>query len=212
MTVRKKSPAAAKKRTAKKKVAKKTPARKTKPRVEKKTAKKRASKKTPAKKPTPKAAPKKSLIKQGVELLTAIHTGKVGRPTKYSAALPAKIPAMFENGESIAEVCSQLGISHETFNVWRKEKPEFSEAVKLGIQISEAWWSRLGRLGAVGVVDIQPTTWIFNMKNRFDWKDKTETEHSGAIAGNLVIGEIDNPADWEEAAKRQQEIMKGGAE
>ena len=83
-------------------------------------------------------------------------------------------PAMYENGESNLEVAVELGMCKDTFYELKKEYPEFSDAVKKGLVRSEAWWSKLGRFGAAGKADIQPTTWIFNMKNRFNWRDKTE--------------------------------------
>jgi len=85
-----------------------------------------------------------------------------------------QIPDMFSNGESLVEVAVALGMCKDTFHELRKEYPEFSVAVKKGIEKSEAWWSKLGRGGAAGAMKINPATWIFNMKNRFKWTDRVE--------------------------------------
>ena len=106
---------------------------------------------------------------------------KVGRPTKYNPKICDRLPSMFENGESVAEVCKELGISKQTFYRWEEEHTEFSDAKKEGIGRSEAWWNRLGREGASGEHAINPTVWIFNMKNRFGWRDKQDIEHSGGV-------------------------------
>ena len=99
-----------------------------------------------------------------------------GRPKEYTEEVALEIaerlPGMFEQGESVAEVCAELGMCKETFYRLAAEHPEFSNAYKKGLQLSEAWWTKLGRAGAAGKVDIQPTTWIFNMKNRFKWTDR----------------------------------------
>ena len=33
--------------------------------------------------------------------------------------------------------------------------------------------------GAAGKVAVNPATWIFNMKNRFNWRDKPDPERVG---------------------------------
>lgn len=106
---------------------------------------------------------------------------------KYKPEIAENLPDMFKNGEDVAEVATKLGISRQTFYQWLDMFPEFAEAYALGKQHSEAWWSRLGRAGAAGQVQIQPTVWIFNMKNKFGWKDKIETSEE-ITAGELQSG------------------------
>lgn len=101
---------------------------------------------------------------------------KGGRPTKYNPDIITDIPEMFRNGESIEEVCrDKLHISKQTCYDWIKKYPEFSDAIKEGVGISEAWWHTLGRAGAAGKAPINATVWIFNMKNRFGWRDQTDS-------------------------------------
>ncbi len=132
-----------------------------------------------------------------------------GRPTKYSKELCKRLPGLFDGGQSVAEVCVELDISKDTFYKWVKRYPRFADAYQKGLQRSEAWWSRLGRVGSAGEVKIQPATWIFNMKNRFGWKDRVEQEHSGEVKGGLVIPMVMDEAEWDAAARKQQALMKG---
>ena len=104
---------------------------------------------------------------------------------KYKPEYVDSLPMMFANGESVAEVCVELNISRQAFYDWSDKYPDFKEAYNEGKMRSEAWWSKLGRAGAAGKVDINPTTWIFNMKNRFSWKDKVETQITGADGGAI---------------------------
>ena len=101
---------------------------------------------------------------------------------KYKPEYADQLPMMFANGESVAEVCLQLGITRRAFYDWVEKYPEFSEAYSEGKLYSESWWNKLGRAGAAGKVDIQPTVWIFNMKNRFGWVDRIEqkTDHTSS--------------------------------
>lgn len=96
---------------------------------------------------------------------------------KYDPAFVERLPGMFANGESVAEVAAALGVSRRAFYDWVEQYPEFKTAYEDGKQLSEAWWTKLGRAGAAGKVDIQPTVWIFNMKNRFEWRDKVEQDN-----------------------------------
>jgi hypothetical protein len=109
--------------------------------------------------------------------------GKKGRPTKYSPKLCELLPAMFANGESVVEVCAELGIHKDTFFQWVKEYPDFSDSYKKGQELSEAWWTKVGRMGSLGKAKIQPATWIFNMKNRFKWTDRQDMN----VTGNMDI-------------------------
>lgn len=82
----------------------------------------------------------------------------------------------------IAEMAAEIGISRETFNVWRKDRKDFSDAVKEAVALSQAWWEKQGRMATFGAIDgFNATSYIFQMKNRFrdDWRDKHDLEHSG---------------------------------
>jgi len=128
-----------------------------------------------------------------------------GRPTKYKKEFAEKLPDMFKGGESVAEVCAELGIWKETFYEWIKLYPEFSNSYKKGLQLSEAWWTKLGRAGSCGKATIQPTTWIFNMKNRFGWADKQEI----GLNGNMGIT-IDSLTPEENEARIKELIQELG--
>lgn len=101
------------------------------------------------------------------------------RPTKYRADFPDRALGIMRNGASLAEVASDLGVSFETLNMWRKDgkHKKLAQALDAGTTLAQVWWEKLGRAGAAGKVDVQPALWIFTMKNRFDWTDKKEVTH-----------------------------------
>jgi hypothetical protein len=87
------------------------------------------------------------------------------------------------DGASAVELRCEVGrISVDLWDRWIREDPQYSETVKECKALCEMWWEKQGRKMAAGTADGNATVWIFNMKNRFGWKDKTETEHSGTIA------------------------------
>lgn len=105
----------------------------------------------------------------------------VGRPTSYdSGVMLPKIEPLMREGASLVELVVELGISRETLNQWMDPdgkyfKPEFSDTVKSGIALSAAWWERKGRKNLENK-EFSYVGWYMNMKNRFGWKDRIESE------------------------------------
>ncbi len=120
--------------------------------------------------------------------------GKGGPPKKITKALgdelSIKLACMYKNGESNEEVVRKLGICKESFYKLVKLSPKFANSKKKGEALSQAWWNKLGREGSNGKRDINAAVWIFNMKNRFGWRDKVDVEAK-------VGGDKKNPLKWE---------------
>ncbi len=87
-------------------------------------------------------------------------------------------------GKTLAEMADTLDVDRSTIEEWRKAYPEFSRAVKAGLEKAQAWWEAKGRDATFGGVEgFNATSYIFQMKNRFrdEWNDTTKTEHSGSL-------------------------------
>lgn len=111
-----------------------------------------------------------------------------GRPTKYDPAFCETVIAAGDDGATLAEMAELLDIDRSTLNDWREKYPEFSRAIKRGLQKAQVWWERNGKLATFGGVEgFNATSYIFQMKNRFpdDWRDKQEREHSGPNGGPI---------------------------
>ena len=116
-----------------------------------------------------------------------------GRPKKGLDVLPAdweqSVLDMYKEGCADVEIMAYLSISRDLFYRWLDEEPQFSDAIKRGRTLSESWWTRHGRKMATGEAEGNPTTWIFNMKNRFKWTDKVEqsvTSPDGSLAPTKI--------------------------
>ena len=127
----------------------------------------------------------------------------MGRPTEYKEEYCSTVIELMSEGASKAEVCLNLQCTFQTFLNWQSKNPDFLEAVKTGLHLSQGKWEEMGRKAAFGKVDnFNATAWIFNMKNRFGknddfnekWSDKQEVEHSGEVTTfNMDYGK--KPAD-----------------
>ena len=105
--------------------------------------------------------------------------------TKYFPELGKKVIKLMKAGMSINEVALELDIGKKTFQTWVKKYPEFADAVEEGKWFSEGWWAKMGRLGAIGSIKINPKVWDVNMHNRFGWKNHRTFEHTGPNGGPI---------------------------
>lgn len=122
-----------------------------------------------------------------------------GRPTKYEERMCDTVLELMREGASISEVCLDLNICRDTFYRWIQENQDFSDTVKSGLELSKGWWEKRGRMGTVGLEEINPTLWFMNMKNRFGhekpaeniiWRDKQDYNHQsedGSMAPKSAI-------------------------
>ena len=113
-----------------------------------------------------------------------------GRPSKYDPAMCERIIELGKTGASQCEMAAELGIHWTTFEDWRDNRPDFSEAVKQSVKLSQAWWEKNGRIATFGGCEgFNATSYIFQMKNRFadDWRDKQEREMSGTTTTVIQV-------------------------
>lgn len=120
----------------------------------------------------------------------------MARPTKYDPAMCEQVVELMRVGASKTEVCAELDICFDTLIAWQEAHSEFSEAVKRGVQLCQAWWEREGRT-ALRDKDFSYTGWYMNMKNRFGWKDKQEIggDASAPLIMKIERVIIDDTAD-----------------
>lgn len=102
-----------------------------------------------------------------------------GQPTKYKPEYCERLIEHMKEGYSFEAFAAVVNVCEDTLYEWAKVQPDFSEAKKQAFSQSRYTWETNG-MGS----DMNPTIWIFNMKNRFpkQWRDrqevKQETEHS----------------------------------
>ena len=90
-------------------------------------------------------------------------------------------------GHSKTVVACCLGITKETLYAWARTRPEFSDAIKKGEELSLAWWEEQGR-ASLRDRNFNTAVWQINMRNRLGW-DRNVQQVS---ATNNVL--VANPA------------------
>lgn len=104
----------------------------------------------------------------------------VGRPRTTVDDLPENwkeiIMGCGQEGGSAVEMRCLLGIGESAWGTLIEDSEEFRRTVKAAQDLCAVWWERVGRGMATGN-DGNATVWIFNMKNRFGWRDKQEVDH-----------------------------------
>lgn len=107
-----------------------------------------------------------------------------GRPRTTVADLPDEWETMMrkaaQGGASAVEIRCILGIGESAWETLIEDDDNFRRTVKECKDLCQVWWERQGRKMSAGESEGNATTWIFNMKNRFGWKDKTEMDHKSS--------------------------------
>jgi transposase len=93
----------------------------------------------------------------------------MGRKSKYLEEYNEKLVAHLKEGYSYTSFASKVDVHIDTLYEWEKKYTEFSEAKKVGLNHSQAFWEDIGRKMAL---DGNVQAWKFNMKNRFGWREK----------------------------------------
>ena len=108
---------------------------------------------------------------------------KVGRPRTTINDLPADWYEIMrecgQEGASGVEARCRLGIGESAWYTLMEDSEEFRQAEEMRLALSEVWWHKQGRAMVTGGQG-NSAVWIFNMKNRFGWRDKQEVDHTTA--------------------------------
>lgn len=117
---------------------------------------------------------------------------KFGRPSKYKAKYCKVAYDLLSKGYSKEAVAGQIGISKQCFYEWVQKHKDFGDAVQRGESASQFYWEDLGMRGTLGQIKgFNASSWMFNMKNRFGWAEKSDQNISGQPIQFLEISYAD---------------------
>ena len=146
--------------------------------------------------PEKKAPPKK---KMGRPLKTVDNC----LPKNWQEIILQKSSEGWSEVEIRAHLCLMGGkFCQKTWDAIKKRESDFLLTIRKAKELCEAWWIQQGR-ESVKSRNFQTGLWFINMKNRFGWSDKQETE----ITANIKI-EINTPSPIEERVFFPQNRIK----
>lgn len=110
---------------------------------------------------------------------------KPGRPSKMTDEVVAKIIEALRAGNYLETAARVAGITYETLNEWRKQFPEFSEAVEKARAEAEA--RNVAVVQLAGRSQWQAAAWWLerSFPARFGRRDRMDVEHSGQVGVTL---------------------------
>ncbi len=133
-----------------------------------------------------------------------VPAARTGRPRIKLTDLPhgwhEGMLEVYEQGASDTVVRAQVlaGMGERTWYRLIGREPEFAEAVQAGRRLCQVWWEGIGRDAADrSMQTFNGPVWIFNMKNRFGWRDVRE-RHTEVVAKTEVrtivelVGAVDH--------------------
>ena len=99
----------------------------------------------------------------------------MSRLSKYKPEFCEMLVEHMTLGYSFESFAADANVNQDTLINWSKNHPEFMEAKRLGYSKCLKFWEKIGIAGVLGKVpNFNATTYIFNMKNRFRWTDRTD--------------------------------------
>ena len=119
-----------------------------------------------------------------------------GRPSSYKPEYCEAVIEMGKQGFSVVEMAAEIGVGRTTLERdWTSDNPEFSQALTHARECSQAWWESMGRTNLImppQTGQFQASVWSRSMAARFpkDWREKSETAHTGPDGGPLEIKTI----------------------
>lgn len=140
---------------------------------------------------------------------------EVGRPSKYKPEYCAQLVSHMAEGLSFESFAGVLEVSKQTIYDWTEANKDFLDAKEVGTEKSRIFWEKLGIDHIINKSDsygegqstsrsLNSSAWIFNMKNRFKWRDKQPDE------ADTIINNVTNMSDEDLDAKINEKMKKMG--
>lgn len=113
-----------------------------------------------------------------------------GRPSDYEPRFAEIAENLMLEGACIEEVAWHLRRSKQTIYEWMEKFEEFGDAIKRGKDFGEGWWKHNGRVNIFNK-EFNSTLYYMNMKNRFGWRDKVDSNHTLQISQEDVLKQLE---------------------
>lgn len=132
---------------------------------------------------------------------TETPPNSVGRPTLYKPEYCTKLIAHMKQGGSFEGFGGIVGVSKQTLYAWTEEYPEFLDAKEIGWSASLLWWENIGKDNLIMEegTKFNASVWNKNMQNRFDWREKKDTNQNVTISPHQYLTQLIEQKKLEES-------------
>lgn len=120
----------------------------------------------------------------------------VGRPSKFTPDVVAKLEQAFANAFTDEQACIFAGVSKDSLYDYIKKNPEFhhrKESLKKRVDIK----AKTKLIEAINGGDITSAKWWLERKCKDEFSLKTETELSGEVKSKVVYIEKEEKQEYE---------------
>lgn len=118
---------------------------------------------------------------------------KAGQPTKYKPEYCQLVIDHMSRGLSFESFAGVVGTCKQTIYSWMAKYPEFLDARNQADAKCRLFWEKCGIKGLfLGQQDkFNATVWVFNMKNRFHWRDLQEINQTVESKSEVNLSGLD---------------------
>lgn len=140
-----------------------------------------------------------------------------GRPSLYRPEYCQMLIAHMSEGLSFETFAATIKTHRDTLYEWEKTHQDFSDAKKAAIEACQLYWEKLGKDHIINKSDsessfgmggssksrsLNAAIWVFNMKNRFKWRDKQPDESEVVVNNYNNLSDTDIDARIKELEKK----------
>lgn len=116
-----------------------------------------------------------------------------GKPYKWSEEVVTRITQALRAGNTRRASCAYAGISEDTFAVWLKDIPEFSDAVKKAE--SDAEVRNVAIIQKAADTTWQAAAWWLERKHKAEWSSRVEQTGADGQAVKVIVEYADKVTD-----------------
>ena len=169
----------------------------------------------------------KKKLQEQKEMLKDVKTPepfkKIGRPSKYDPIYCEEVVEFMAKGFSFEAFAGHIEVNIDTLNEWASKHEEFSAAKQKAFSKNRIFWEQLGIENIINKSDsesfgegfsksssrsLNAAVWVFNMKNRFKWRDKQPDENEVIINNSNSQIALSNLSDEELDRKIKEKLAR----
>jgi hypothetical protein len=153
---------------------------------------------------------KPDIYAKNINAMAAKHSPRpVGRPSLYRPEYCAAVESFMADGFSLTAFAGSIGVTRATLHEWKREHPEFFDAISRGKAKQLLWWERAAQNVASGNGGPGASSMVMFCLRNIDsgeWKDTRELRHAGPNAE--PVRTIDATMTAQEAIEAYQAMLR----